>query len=156
MVRNRKCILCQKTYEYCNCDKYKDYPKWYVMFNDANCHEIWYVLSDFESSLITRDEALERMKALDPSVIKNENALASYKKLLGEDEAKVEEVVIEEPTSAEAPAVEEAPASDSESAADSAPVAEEAPAKSAAEHKTADGLKKNVKSQHKVIGGKKN
>lgn len=147
MISNRKCILCQKTYEYCNCDKYKDYPKWFVMFHDVNCHEIWYVLSDFESGLITRQEALERMKALDPSVIKNENALVSYKKLLGEDEAKVEE-----PTLAEAP-VEEAPA-DPEPAADPVPVVEEAPAKPAAEPKTADSLKKNVKSQHKVIGKK--
>lgn len=145
MISNRKCILCQKTYEYCNCDKYKDYPKWYVMFHDANCHEIWYVLSDFESGLITREEALERMKAFDPSVIKNENALASYKKLLGEDEAKVEELAYsEEPAPAEAPT------------ADPEPAAEEAPAIPAAEPKTADGLKKNVKSQHKVIGGKKN
>lgn len=99
MANKRKCLCCGRTYEWCSCDKYRDYPTWYNTFDNQNCHDIWHVLSDFESGILSKDEALERMKPLNPSVITNANALESYKKLTAEAPATMVEA--ETPTPAE-------------------------------------------------------
>ena len=116
MANNQRiCLCCGKTYRYCShCDE-KKFPTWYALFHDENCHDIWYILSDFESGILTKEEAQEKMKVLNPSVITNKDALVSYRKLF--DIA--EEPVIDEPqvepvqnTESEVSAVEEVPVVD--------------------------------------------
>lgn len=98
MANNQRiCLCCGKTYRYCShCDE-KKFPTWYALFHDENCHDIWYILSDFESGILTKEEAQEKMKVLNPSVITNKDALVSYRKLF--DIA--EEPVIDEPQDGE-------------------------------------------------------
>lgn len=83
---NRTCFVCSRSYRFCpTCAEYESWPYWHVMFHDANCHDIWYVLSDFENGVITKEEAIEKMNHLDASVIdkNNKNVMDSYNKLFG-------------------------------------------------------------------------
>lgn len=68
----RKCLLCQKEYKYCPyCaeDAYK--PKWMFLFHDKNCSEIFDVLQRHEQEFYTDEEAINRLKKLDLTVLEN-------------------------------------------------------------------------------------
>lgn len=101
----RVCICCNKRFKYCpHCSEYESLPTWYNLFHNENCHDIWYVLSDFESGFLTKEEAQEKISHLDTSVITNKEALKSLDKLMGTNHS-----VESESPKAEQPKVEEKP-----------------------------------------------
>lgn len=102
MANKRTCLCCRTQYHYCsqNCDD-KNLPLWYNLFHNQNCHDIWYVLSDFENGVLSKEEAQEKIKSLDTSVIKNDAVMTSYNKLM--EGPKVEKNTDSSPTPVEAP-----------------------------------------------------
>ena len=112
----RTCLCCGNAYSYCshNCHGMKSEP-WNTLFDVQNCRDVWHLLCDFEAGLISKEDAQKQMEKLDPSVITNEDAIKSYKKLISDDskksllkeEAKVEEKLAEEKSVEEKSAVTE-------------------------------------------------
>ena len=138
----RNCRFCQNQYRYCSaCDDYKHLPPFMLTYCSENCKDIDMIISNWSAQVIDTKTAVELLKGKDTSRKEfwRESFRNAYNQIMSEADA----------------VPKEAPA-DPEPVAEPAPSAEEAPAKPVAEPKTADGLKKNVKSQHKVIGGKKN
>ncbi len=97
----RVCLTCGCHYKYCahRCGEDEKKPLWHTLFHNQNCHDIWYVLSDYESGKLSKEEALNQIKKLDVSVVTNKEALKSYEKLLNdtkpvinEESAPVEEI----------------------------------------------------------------
>ena len=81
----RTCSVCSARYRFCpHCAEYELWPYWYVMFHDAQCHDIWYTLSDYEDGKLSKEDAYEKIKQFDMSIVKNENVLLSYYKLLAD------------------------------------------------------------------------
>lgn len=86
----RKCLLCQKEYKYCPyCaeDAYK--PKWMFLFHDENCSEIFDVLQRHEQNFYTDEEAIQRLKKLDLTVLKNstQSVKNQVQKILSKEKA---------------------------------------------------------------------
>lgn len=86
----RKCLLCQKEYKYCPyCaeDAYK--PKWMFLFHDENCSEIFDVLQRHEQNFYTDEEAIQRLKKLDLTVLENstQSVKNQVQKILSKEKA---------------------------------------------------------------------
>ncbi len=65
---NRKCVICGKTYSFCNtgCAEDKDKPSWMTVFHDDNCREIYYTCANYEVGHYgTKDQAKKKLKKLD-------------------------------------------------------------------------------------------
>lgn len=113
----RTCLVCGKKYRFCHsCSEYETWPMWYNLFHDENCHEIWYTLCDFESGKLTKEEAQKKFEELDASIIINESASQSYKKLFyvvdSPESTTLQEdapASVEEPVPVEEPKKEETP-----------------------------------------------
>lgn len=66
MRDERTCVICGMHYSYCpNCVDYNSQPRWRFLFHDKNCHDIYNVLNDYGASVITKEQARAKLKALD-------------------------------------------------------------------------------------------
>lgn len=62
------CLLCKQTYEYCGgCSKYKHLPTFMTTFCSQNCRDIYQVMTNFESKILTKEEAKRQLMNLDIS-----------------------------------------------------------------------------------------
>lgn len=69
---NKKCILCGKTYTYCNrCEEFDHLPRWMEIYCSDNCRTIFNTLTEYSAKNITAKEAAERMKDCDMSDVGN-------------------------------------------------------------------------------------
>lgn len=56
--RNRKCYLCDESYEYCpTCSQDRTKPSWMAEFHSENCKDIFDICTRFNMQLLTKDEA---------------------------------------------------------------------------------------------------
>ena len=48
MSKERKCLFCGSTYQYCpNCSEYTKYPKWMSEFDTEKCHDLYGVMAKY-------------------------------------------------------------------------------------------------------------
>ena len=70
MAYERKCSLCQTSYNYCPfCDDYKNEPKWKTMFHDENCFIIFNTLQKHFLKELSDEEAISILENCDLSVL---------------------------------------------------------------------------------------
>lgn len=85
MVKSHKCIACGTKYSYCpdcsRADALK--PTWYNDFCDESCKDLWYTLTRYNMSLITKSEAKSAILEL------NLKPIESYSQFVQRDYAKV-------------------------------------------------------------------
>ena len=68
MAHERKCIVDQTTYEYCNhCGSFNPYETWRFLFCCENCRKIYDVISKFISGTYTAKEARKELEECDMS-----------------------------------------------------------------------------------------
>lgn len=90
---NKKCLLCEKEYNYCPQCGHKAYDLWKITFCSANCKEIFQTCVDYNLGAITLEDA---KKKLDKCDLKGkENFNADIKKIL-EEIYPVQQTVIKE------------------------------------------------------------
>ena len=54
MARQRKCIFCGKSYQYCpNCGDDKRYPEWMFNFDTEKCRDLYEVLAGYNMEIKT-------------------------------------------------------------------------------------------------------
>lgn len=64
---NRKCIVCGKEYHYCpSCSSIND-PSWKSLYHDANCKDIFHIVSWYLSGDIKKEKALKDLEKCDLS-----------------------------------------------------------------------------------------
>ena len=57
MSKERTCIFCGKTYEYCpNCRNYSTYPTWMANFDTEKCHELYDVIAGYNIGIRTIED----------------------------------------------------------------------------------------------------
>lgn len=67
-MRQKKCKCCGKDYLYCfHCDADKNKPTWMMMFHDANCMNIFQIVTDYNVKEISKTEAIEKLNNCDLS-----------------------------------------------------------------------------------------
>lgn len=67
---NKKCILCGKTYTYCNrCEEFDHLPRWMEIYCSDNCRTIFNTLTEYNAKNITAEEAAKRLEKCDMSDI---------------------------------------------------------------------------------------
>lgn len=67
-MRQKKCKCCGKDYLYCfHCDADKNKPTWMIMFHDANCMNIFQILTDYNAKEISKEEAIAKLEDCDLS-----------------------------------------------------------------------------------------
>lgn len=91
---NRKCIICQKEYEFCpTCGKDSGKPSWYAIFHSQRCHDIYDVCVAYRDKEITVDEAYNKLEKLDLSDLENfnESTKAQIKEILASHKGAVTE-----------------------------------------------------------------
>lgn len=104
MAEKRKCLCCEKEYEYCvKCGKSQNMP-WKVNFDSEPCKELFNIVSAYNMNLVKEDrikEVLDKYSITDYSVYKK-SIRDVLEKLFS---TKKEEFipVIEEPVSEELP-----------------------------------------------------
>lgn len=65
---NKKCIVCGEVYTYCdNCAEFINQPAWKNIYHDANCKEIFNVVSDYLAGILPCAEAKIRLAKCDIS-----------------------------------------------------------------------------------------
>lgn len=71
---NKTCYTCGKVYTYCpSCSEFSHLPKWMNMWHDENCMNIWNIVCDHETKLISTAEAASRLVECNLSIeIKND------------------------------------------------------------------------------------
>lgn len=71
---NKTCYTCGKIYTYCpSCSEFSHLPKWMNMWHDENCMNIWNIVCDHETKLISTTEAASRLAECNLSIeIKND------------------------------------------------------------------------------------
>lgn len=89
MASSRKCLLCNKIYEYCPQCGHKDYDLWKITFCSLNCRSVFQTLVDYNLGAITADEAKEKLSKLDLSNKDNYND--NIKEIMNKLYPKVEE-----------------------------------------------------------------
>lgn len=66
--RDRKCLLCGETYQYCpTCTQDRIKPAWMAEFHSENCKNIFDIATRFNMQLLTKAEAKEAMEQCDLS-----------------------------------------------------------------------------------------
>lgn len=73
---NRKCVICGKSYSFCNhgCSEDRGKPAWMTMFDSANCRAIYNTaVNATVGHALTKAEAKKRLKKLDLSAVSTEN-----------------------------------------------------------------------------------
>lgn len=69
MKNERTCAICGTKYEYCNnCQKYDGLPRWMFLFHDQNCKNIYDVVNDYKSKVISAEAAKEKLSKLNLSI----------------------------------------------------------------------------------------
>ncbi len=59
---NKNCIICGKSYTFCtNCSKFDHLPRWMGMFHSKECKDIFDTISDYQSNVCSKEEALNRL-----------------------------------------------------------------------------------------------
>lgn len=54
MSKERKCIFCGTTYQYCpNCRDFSSYPKWMAEFDTEKCHDLYTVIGGYNIGINT-------------------------------------------------------------------------------------------------------
>lgn len=60
MAKERKCIFCGKTYEYCgHCKEYSNEPEWKFNFDSEKCHDLYEAVAAYKIGVGT----IENVKA---------------------------------------------------------------------------------------------
>ncbi len=87
MVKNRKCLSCATSYQYCpDCSRVdKLAPAWKSQFCSEDCMTLWSTLTKFGMSYLTKSEAKEIISAL------NLKPIDAYVACVQRDYAKVME-----------------------------------------------------------------
>lgn len=92
MRDERECVICGTHYSYCpNCVQYNSEPRWKFLFHDKNCHDIYNVLNDYGSNVISKEQARNKLKTLDLTNIKSfrQDFRNQVNDILKQDETKV-------------------------------------------------------------------
>lgn len=96
---NRVCCVCKQQYKYCpTCAVDAKKPTWMAVFCCENCKNLYDVINDYRYGKISKEEALNKLNALDLS---STNELPeNFKKMLNEilDIKEQVEVLVEETT----------------------------------------------------------
>lgn len=106
---NKTCIVCGTKYTYCpTCAEFANVAIWHNIYHDENCKEIFAIAVDFNSGILDKNIAKERLdkcdlsnkKSFNKSILKAINeidATETYIKTKEVDNVEsVEEVAIEE------------------------------------------------------------
>lgn len=91
IMAKRTCLLCQTQYKYCPyCAEDANKPKWKFLFHDKNCANIFDALQRHEQNLYTDEEAIEKLKNCDLSVLKTATTAVNnqVKRILAKEKAK--------------------------------------------------------------------
>lgn len=57
MAKERKCIFCGSTYEYCNhCKNNDKYPAWMFNFDTEKCHDLYEVVAGYNMGIKTIED----------------------------------------------------------------------------------------------------
>lgn len=60
MAKQRKCIFCGKTYEYCpHCNDYNKYPGWMDKFDSEECRDIYNAMCGYSIRTFTSEQVKE-------------------------------------------------------------------------------------------------
>ncbi len=96
----KTCIVCGKTYEFCNsCKQYDMLPRWMNIVHNENCKKLLYIASDYNNGKIDKEQAMNAFKDCDlsykndlhKSILNAINAVMEKK-----NHKKAKEIVIEE------------------------------------------------------------
>lgn len=72
MAHIRKCMVCQKEYDYCpRCKQYSHLPTWYLNFDSENCKEIENIINQYEFGHIDDAEAKKMLDKCDLKDLKS-------------------------------------------------------------------------------------
>lgn len=86
-MANRVCVLCGAKYDYCpNCDADKGKPIWMTCWDKAECHDIWEVLSGYNSHDKTAKDVVD---------VLNKYNVTDFTKYGGQIEADLKAIVKE-------------------------------------------------------------
>lgn len=78
--KNRKCICCGATYEYCpTCGNGKLLPSWAIEFCSESCKTLWETATKFNLGMITKEVAQTELETLDLKPVE------AYTKMLQKD-----------------------------------------------------------------------
>lgn len=82
---NKTCYTCGKVYTYCpSCSEFSHLPKWMNMWHDENCMNIWNIVCDHETKLISTAEAASRLAECNLSIeIKNDTLKKQIDNIMG-------------------------------------------------------------------------
>ena len=57
MSKERNCIFCGKSYQYCpNCGEYNSLPKWMYNFDSEKCHDLYEVIGGYNIGKKTKED----------------------------------------------------------------------------------------------------
>ena len=57
MAKERNCIFCGKSYQYCpNCGEYNSLPKWMFNFDTEKCHDLYEVMGAYNIGKKTKED----------------------------------------------------------------------------------------------------
>lgn len=72
MAHIKKCMVCQKEYDYCpRCKQYSHLPTWYLNFDSENCKNIEGIINQYEFGHIDESEAKKMLDKCDLKEVKN-------------------------------------------------------------------------------------
>lgn len=92
----RKCILCQKEYNYCpTCNKDRNKPLWHKLYDSENCKNIFNALNDYNFNLISKEEAQAKLKCCDLSIELNDHYRGEIDAIMAKPEVVVEPKKVE-------------------------------------------------------------
>lgn len=98
MAKERKCIFCGKTYQYCpSCKEFQNYPRWMAEFDSKKCYDLYTAIGGLGIGIKTKDDVkvvLDEYNIVDYS----EFSIGLQNKLneLFPKEVKTEEPIVEE------------------------------------------------------------
>lgn len=92
MAHEKKCIVCGTQYKYCNhCSEYNSEETWRHLFCSENCKGIFDIYMKTRDGVISKEEAIRKIKKFDLSNIENfSNQVKPAIKSLLEEEVKEE------------------------------------------------------------------
>ena len=95
MSKERTCIFCGKTYQYCpNCRDFSSYPQWMVNFDTDKCHDLYNVIAGYNVGIRKIEDVkavLDKYNVTDYSIFTKD----LQEKLFNDSSEKKEEVKIE-------------------------------------------------------------
>lgn len=63
---NRTCGICRKKYSYCpSCAADEKKPTWMAIFCSENCRELYNVITNYKSNIISKEDAFIKVNSLD-------------------------------------------------------------------------------------------